>query len=379
MENGSAADCGGRSVLLQLQQALLPARLPQIDGLPLTARYLPGGAPDGLGGDWYDVIPLDGGTVALVVGDVAGGDTTAAVVMGQLRSAVRAYAVEGHPPGVVVSRANHFHLGLETGRLATLVYAMVHPAERIVTVVRAGHVPPLLATPAAEPSFLESTGGPPLGVRPGEVWRESTIQLPSGSTLVLYTDGLVRDEGSLDRGMRLLLDAVAGATPGEPEQVAETLARLVPEHPPDDAVLLVGHLSTDGLQAVTELRRTLAPTPESATVARWLVTDLLRDAVPDDPRDTASLLTTELVSNAIRHTRDELTLTVRLEGDTLRVGVSDSSHRRPQLVQVGERDTSGRGLHLVEALADRWGVDPDERGLGKTVWFELATAPRRPG
>ena len=81
------------------------------------------------------------------------------------------------------------------------------------------------------------------------------------------------------------------------------------------------------------------------------------------------------MSNAIRHTRDELVLTVRLAGGRLRVGVADSSHRRPQLVQVGKRDTSGRGLHLVEALADQWGVDPDGRGLGKTVWFELPAAP----
>ncbi len=377
MEDGTAADRGGRSVLLQLQRALLPARLPEIDGLPLTARYLPGGTPDGLGGDWYDVIPLGGGTAALVVGDVAGGDLTATVVMGQLRSAVRAYAVEGHPPAVVVSRANDFHLGLETGRLASVVYAMVHPVERIVTVVRAGHVPPLLATPLAGPCFLESVGGPPLGVRRGEVWRESTTQLAPGSTLVLYSDGLVRDEGSLDRGMGNLLAAVAdGGAADDPDRLVETLTRLVPERPPDDAVLLVGHLSADRLESVTELRRTLPPIAESATVARWLVTDLLRDAVPEDPRDTAALLTTELVSNAIRHTRDELTLTVRLEAGTLRVGVSDSSHRRPQLVQVGERDTSGRGLHLVEALAVRWGVDAEGRGMGKTVWFELDTAPR---
>lgn len=377
MEDGTAAYRGGRSALLQLQQALLPARLPEIDGLPLTARYLPGGTPDGLGGDWYDVVPLGGGTVALVVGDVAGGDTTATVLMGQLRSAVRAYAVEGHPPAVVVSRANDFHLGLETGRLATVVYAMVHPAERIVTVVRAGHVPPLLATPQAGPSFLESVGGPPLGVRPGEVWRESTTQLPLGSTLVLYSDGLVGDHGSLDRGMGHLLAAVAdGGAPDDPDRLAEILTRLVPERPPDDAVLLVGHLSADRLESVTELRRTLPPVPESATVARWLVTDLLRDVVPEDPRDTAALLTTELVSNAIRHTRDELTLTVRLEAGTLRVGVSDSSHRRPHLVRVGGRDTSGRGLHLVEALADRWGVDAEGRGMGKTVWFELDTTPR---
>jgi anti-sigma regulatory factor (Ser/Thr protein kinase) len=113
-------------------------------------------------------------------------------------------------------------------------------------------------------------------------------------------------------------------------------------------------------------------------VARWLVTDLLRNLVDRDTLDTAALLTTELVSNAIRQSRDELVITVGLAGGRVRVGVADSSHRRPQLVQVGSRDTSGRGLHLVEALADRWGVEPDNRGLGKTVWFELDVPPGHP-
>jgi anti-sigma regulatory factor (Ser/Thr protein kinase) len=240
-------------------------------------------------------------------------------------------------------------------------------------VVRAGHVPPVLAAPDAEPCFLDAIGGPPLGVRRGEVWRESTTQLPPGSTLVLYTDGLVRDEGSLGSGIGQLLTAIATGEPGAaPNDLAQRLVGLVPERAPDDTVLLVGQLSAERLDAVSELRRSLPPTPESASVARWLVHDLLSETVEPDARDTAALLTTELVSNAIRHTRDELVLTVHLAGGRLRVGVADSSHRRPQLVQAGGRDTSGRGLHLVDALADEWGVDPDDRGLGKTVWFELA-------
>jgi anti-sigma regulatory factor (Ser/Thr protein kinase) len=189
---------------------------------------------------------------------------------------------------------------------------------------------------------------------------------------VLYTDGLVRDLGSIEDGIGHVLTALAnGNLAPAPEEVADRLVELVPEHPADDTVLLIGQLSAERSDPVSELRRTLPPTPESATVARWLVTDLLRDTVEADTLDVAALLTTELVSNAIRHTRDELVLSVRLAGGRLRVGVADSSHRRPQLVQVGKRDTSGRGLHLVEALAAEWGVDPDERGLGKTVWFEL--------
>jgi anti-sigma regulatory factor (Ser/Thr protein kinase) len=367
---------GGGSALLQLQRALLPSPLPEVEGLPLSARYLPGGAPDRLGGDWYDVVPLEGGAVALMVGDVAGGDLLATALMARLSSAVRAYALEGHPPTVVVTRANDFHLGLGSERLATLAYAQVHPAERLMTLVRAGHVPPVLAAPDEPPCFLDGVGGPPLGVRHGEVWRESTTQLPPGSTLVLYTDGLVRDDGSLDARMGDMLTAIAeGGPTTAPDDLADVLAELVPERAPDDTVLLVGQLRAERLDPVSELRRALPPTPESATVARWLVTDLLRETVEPEALDITALLTTELVSNAIRHTRDELTLTVRLAGGRLRVGVSDSSHRRPQRVRAGGRDTSGRGLGLVEALADEWGVDPDERGLGKTVWFELAAGP----
>lgn len=366
-------DGGPEGPRLQLQRALLPGPLPTVAGLPLSARYFPAGSPDRIGGDWYDVIRVEGGAVALIVGDVAGADLEATALTAQLRGAVRAYALEGHPPAVVVTRTNDFCLGLGTGRQVSMAYALVHPEERIITVVRAGHLPPVLVTPGAAPCLLDGSGGPPLGVRSGEVWREATLQVEPGSALVLYTDGLLRDGGSAGAGLDRLLAAVGTAPIAGPDELAERLAELVEDPPPDDTVLLVGHLVGQGPGGST-LRRTLPPTAESASVARWLVTDLLKNLVDDDTRDTAALLTTELVSNAIRHTRDELVVSVRVTGGRLRVGVADSSHRRPQLVQVGRRDTSGRGLHLVDAMADRWGVDPDERGLGKTVWFELATA-----
>ncbi len=368
-------DGGSEGPRLQLQRALLPHHLPTVEELPVTARYFPAGSPDRIGGDWYDVIRVEGGAVALVVGDVAGTDLAATALTAQLRGAVRAYALEGHPPAVVMTRTNEFHLGLETGRLVSMAYALVHPDERIVTVVRAGHLPPLLATPGQPPCLLDEVGGPPLGVRSGEVWREATMQVEAGSALVLYTDGMLHDGGVLgaEAGLRRLLAAVGSDPIDGPDELADQLAALVHDPPPDDTVLLVGHLVGRGAAGST-LRRTLPPTAESAGVARWLVNDLLKNLVNEDTRDTAALLTTELVSNAIRHTREELVVSVRVAGGRLRIGVADSSHRRPQLVQVGRRDTSGRGLHLVDAMADRWGVDPDERGLGKTVWFELAAA-----
>ena len=362
---------------LQLQRALLPQRLPEIEGLPLTARYLPAGAPDRIGGDWYDAVQLDGGSVALVIGDVAGADLAAAALTAQLRGAVRAYTLEGHSPAAVVTRTNEFHLGLDTGRLVTLAYALVHPVQRIITIARAGHIPPVLAAPGEDPCLLDEAGGPPLGIRTGTAWRETTTQVPPGSALALFTDGLLRDGGQLgtEAGLQRVLDAVRDSPVGGPDQLADTLTDLVHGPPPDDTVLLVAQLLGDRASTGPTLRRMLPPTAESAGVARWLVTDLLRNLVDRETLDTAALLTTELVSNAIRQTREELVITVALAGDRMRVGVADSSHRRPQLVQVGSRDTSGRGLHLIEALADRWGVDPDDRGLGKTVWFELDVPP----
>jgi hypothetical protein len=238
-------------------------------------------------------------------------------------------------------------------------------------------VPPLLTGPDQEPCLLDGATGPPLGVRAGELWREVTTQVAPGSTVALFTDGLLRDGGQLgtEAGLRRVLDAVRDGPAGGPDQLVDTLARLVHGPASDDTVLLVGQLVGDRTDAGPTLRRTLPATAESASVARWLVTDLLRDLVDEDTLETAALLTTELVSNAIRQSREELLVTVRLAGGRVRVGVADSSHRRPQLVKVGSRDTSGRGLHLVEAMADRWGVEPDERGLGKTVWFELDLAP----
>jgi len=378
VDQQDAADSGD-TLQLRLQRALLPPRLPEVEGLPLTARYLPAGSPDRIGGDWYDVIPLEGGAVALVVGDVAGADLTAVVLTAQLRGAVRAYTLEGHSPAAVLTRINEFVIALDADRPVTLVYLLVHPAERILTVARAGHPPPLLTAPGNDPCLLDAAGGPPLGIYTGEVWREATTQVAPGSALILYTDGLLRggDRGlSAEEGLDRLVKRVGKEFPArEPDRLADLLAELVGDPPAEDAMLLVARLAGAERDPGSTLRRTLPPTAESASVARWLVNDLLGDLVDTDTRDTAALLTTELVSNAIRHTRDELVISVRLAAGRLRVGVSDSSHRRPQLVQVGGRDTSGRGLHLVEAMADTWGVDPDERGLGKTVWFELAVPP----
>jgi anti-sigma regulatory factor (Ser/Thr protein kinase) len=239
--------------------------------------------------------------------------------------------------------------------------------------VLAGHVPPLLSAPGQYPCLLDGATGPPLGVREGTVWREATTQVAPGSVLALFTDGLLRDGGQLgtDAGLRRMLDAVGDDRTGTPDELADLLTGLAHEPRPDDTVLLLGHLVADR-EAGPTLRRTLPSTAESASVARWMLNDLLRDLVDTDTLDAAGLLVTELVSNAIRQTGEELVVTVRLAGGRLRVGVADSSHRRPQLVKAGSRDTSGRGLHLVESMADRWGVEPDERGLGKTIWFELA-------
>src|SRR5205085_9225565 len=182
-----------------LQRALLPERLPDVTGLALAARYLPGAAGAEVGGDWYDVIPLSDGRVGIAMGDVVGRGIPAASLMGQLRNALRAYAIEGHGPAVVVERLDRLVQALSPGRMATLLYMVLEPDARSATFTNAGHLPPLLVEPGQAPRLLEAVRGVPLGVLPYATFEDAETRIEPASTLVLYTDGLVELRGvSLD-------------------------------------------------------------------------------------------------------------------------------------------------------------------------------------
>ena len=224
-----------------LQNALLPHRLPTMPGVRVTGRYLPGTRGMDIGGDWYDAIPTDDGVV-LVVGDVEGHNVAAAAAMGQLRSAVRAFASAGHRPSDVIDRTNRQLLDLDPGLLASCCYAQFHPRSGIVRIVRAGHLPPLLRLPDGHTEILDLPGGPLLGVTRAVDYPESELSLPPGSILALYTDGLIETrESEIGVGMDRLRTSLAHARVVSLEDLADALLRDAGQSPKrvDDIALLL--------------------------------------------------------------------------------------------------------------------------------------------
>lgn len=224
-----------------LQNALLPHRLPTMPGVRVTGRYLPGTRGMDIGGDWYDAIPTDRGIV-LVVGDVEGHNVAAAAAMGQLRSAVRAFASGGHRPSDVIASTNRLLLDLDPGLLASCCYVLLDPGSGVAHVVRAGHCPPLLRRPDGHTEILDLPGGPLLGVKRTVDYPESELILPPGSVLALYTDGLVETlESDIGVGMDRLRTSLAHAGVGSLEDLADTLLRDAGQSPnrTDDIALLL--------------------------------------------------------------------------------------------------------------------------------------------
>ncbi len=213
-----------------LQRSLLPERLPGLPGLEVAARYLPAAAEAEVGGDWYDVLTISGGRVGLVMGDIAGKGLAAASMVGRLRSALRAYALEGHSPELAVGRLNRLIWAeAQEGQMATLLFMVVDPAEGRVEWVNAGHPPPLLAMGSEPPRFLEGASSVPLGVLPFPSFRASSVEVDADSTVVLYTDGLIERPGeNIDLGLERLAKLVNGQR-GDPNALCDLLLKLA--HP----------------------------------------------------------------------------------------------------------------------------------------------------
>lgn len=232
--NQSLAD---RAATLALQRSLLPTRLPEVDGVDLSARYLPG-HHFGVGGDWYDVFVLPSGNLGVVVGDVSGHGLRSAVVMGRLRSALRAYALVEDDPARVLTFLNRKIQHFEAGNLATLLYAIISPARDQMIVSVAGHLPPILGVPTATPRLLDLPADLPVGVVDDTPRRSTTVQLPPVCTIVFYTDGLVERRGEvLDDGVRRLCGIIE---PGTAESVcAKVMAGMNVDSADDDIALLV--------------------------------------------------------------------------------------------------------------------------------------------
>ncbi len=360
-----------------LQRSLLPRKLPELPGCATVARYLPATAGLEVGGDWYDVIPLSDRHVALVIGDVQGHSAEAATIMGQIRTAIRAYAVEGHPPDVVVSHANRLLVGMETNAFATCCYVALDTEEGDAWVVRAGHLPPLLRDPDGDCGEVSAEGGPPLGVLADAEFPLTVVGLAAGSVLALLTDGLVESSSlHLDDGMRRVCQVLSATDPRDVDQLADAVISGADQREDDVAVLLLRY---DGLRA-RPLRAGWAVwrLPDAVMHARRFTARTLRSWNVTQQTDSVLLIVSELVTNALVHTQGEVRLDLTLAGERLRVAVSDSSPRAPvKPTSVDWEVTGGRGLLLVEAVSSSWGAVP--LSGGKQVWGEVVLAQRDSG
>ncbi|GHB65804.1 hypothetical protein GCM10010377_65750 [Streptomyces viridiviolaceus] len=352
-----------------LQRQLLPRRLPKLPGAVAVARYLPSTAGLELGGDWYDVIPLPDNHVALVIGDVQGHSAGAATLMGQMRTALRAYAVEGHPPDVVVSHANRLLTDMGTDLFATCAYVDLDMEEGSAWCVRAGHLPPVLRHPDGATEIAEVEGGPPLGVVAQADFPMSPLRLRPGTLIALTTDGLVESPGAdIDDGMDRFAHALAASDPAHLGLVADAL--LGNARRSDDVALLL--VRYDGM-ALRPLREswTVWRVPEAVRHARRFTRRTLRSwDVAEGDVDVVLLVVSELVTNALVHTDGKVRLDLTLVGGRLRVAVADASPRTPvKPTSIGWEATGGRGILLVEAMSAAWGTLPVSGG--KQVWSEI--------
>ncbi|AWW36115.1 SpoIIE family protein phosphatase [Streptomyces cadmiisoli] len=359
-----------------LQRSLLPRRLPELPGGTAVARYVPARSGLQVGGDWYDVIDLSAERVALVIGDVQGHSAGAATIMGQMRTAVRAYAVEGHPPDVVVSHANRLLVGMETDLFATCCYAELDMEEGNVLFVRAGHLSPLVRLPEGRTEEVQVEGGPPLGVLADAEYPMTAFELAPGAVLALVTDGLVESaELPLDEGMRRTGAALAAADPSDPGRMADALLGDAGRREDDVALLLLRY---DGMASrPTRAGWAVWRLPDAVMHARRFTARTLRRWQVEDGADAVLLVVSELVTNALIHTPGEVRVDLVLSGDRLRVSVTDSSPRAPaKPVIVDWESTGGRGLLLVEAVSESFGTVPVAGG--KQVWCEIVVRRSEP-
>ncbi|MER5904249.1 SpoIIE family protein phosphatase [Streptomyces mirabilis] len=372
---------------LILQRSLLPPGDPEASGLDIACRYLPGNAATEVGGDWFDVIELPGHRTALVVGDVMGRGLRAAVAMGELRTAVRTLALLDLEPAEVLSALDEIARGLGTPGgvqqatraarqprdadlsevyLATCVYAVYDSVTRRCTFANAGHLPPVLVEPGESALMLDVPPGMPLGVG-GEPFEEVEVELPEGALLALYTDGLVESrDHPLDEGLQAFVGALTDPSRPLEDVCDHVLNTLDTHHGEDDIALLMARVQ--GLPADSVGDWTLPREPRSVGRAREYARTQLTAWGLEPLVDTAELLVSELVTNALRYGEGEIRLRLLLDR-TLVCEVWDAGLVQPRRRRARDTDEGGRGLQLVGLLSASWGSRRTPRG--KTVWFEL--------
>ncbi|MEU9862133.1 SpoIIE family protein phosphatase [Streptomyces sp. NPDC047971] len=365
-----------RETAVTLQRSLLPQELEQPDDLRIAATYQPGGTDAAVGGDWYDVITLGAGRTALVIGDVMGRGVRAAAVMGQLRTAVRAYARLDLPPHEVLQLLDGLAAEIDASQIATCVYAVHDPNEGKLVYASAGHLPILVRDEDGTVRRAEDPTGPPLGTG-GWLHTSGTIALPPGSTAVLYTDGLVeRRREDIDEGVAALERALAGAL-GTPQVVCDRLLRslgVTAEHDDDVAVLVVQHPARKGADAELfhNAALELLGGVEAAPRARAFASGVLSSwRFPVELRDLGVLATSELVANSLKHGTPPMRLRLRRTDRRLIIEVTDGDDHLPRRRRAETEDEAGRGISIIATIASSWGSRRTPGG-GKAVWCEFA-------
>ncbi|MFJ9745495.1 phosphatase [Streptomyces sp. WAC 01325] len=407
-----------RATALTLQRSLLPREAPRQSAVDVAYRYLPAGSESGVGGDWYDVIPLSGARVALVVGDVVGHGIRAAATMGRLRTAVRTLADIDLPPDellthlddVVLRLANEASSDPDTGpeadvgrdNGATCLYAVYDPVALRCTLARAGHVPPVVVVRDGTADVLELPPGPPLG-RGGLPFETMEVDLPEGSLIALCTDGLIEartparatgevpsapatvtedpapvmpsDDSApdIDAGLATLRQVLARPASSLEAACDSVLEALLPSRPDDDVALLLARTRSLGADRVATWE--LEADPAVVGRARSDVSRKLTDWGLEELAFVAELVVSELVTNAIRYGRPPIRLRL-IHDRSLLCEVSDAGSTTPHLRRARVFDEGGRGLLLVAQLAGQWGTRHARRG--KTVWAELSETAEFP-
>ncbi|MEU2618937.1 SpoIIE family protein phosphatase [Streptomyces sp. NPDC007157] len=370
-----ASERSQRETAVTLQRSLLPQELEQPDDLRIAATYQPGGTEAAVGGDWYDVITLGGGRTALVIGDVMGRGVRAAAVMGQLRTAVRAYARLDLPPHEVLQLLDGLATEIDANQIATCAYAIHDPNEGRLVYASAGHLPILVRDENGSVLRTDEPTGPPLGTG-GWIHTSGSVPLGPGSTAVLYTDGLVeRRNEDLDEGIAALERALAGAT-GTPQVVCDRLVRsagVTADHDDDVAVLVLQHPARTGpdgelfRNAALELLGGVEAAPRARAFASGVLTSW---RFPVELHDLGVLATSELVANSLQHGTPPMRLRLRRTDRRLIIEVTDGDDHLPRRRRAEPGDESGRGIAIVATIASGWGSRRTPGG-GKAVWCEF--------
>ncbi|MFD9216745.1 SpoIIE family protein phosphatase [Streptomyces sp. NPDC059544] len=366
-----------RTTTMTLQRSLLPHTLPDQPALDIATRYLPAGTEAGVGGDWFDVIPLSGARVALVVGDVVGHGIRASATMGRLRTAVRTLADVDLPPDELLTRLDDLILHLSTdessasadtttGIGTTCLYAIYDPISRELTHARAGHPPPAAATPDGDVYFLDTPAGPPLGLG-GLPFETTTTTLDEGTLLAFYTNGLLNPrETDIDQTLDTLFTALARPSSGLEATCDRILSSLLTHPPTDDIALLIAR--TKALLPQRVATWTLPHDPAVVIEARHRTTEQLTGWGLLDAVFITELIVSELVTNAIRYGKPPIQLRLIHTDTTLTTEVTDYSSTSPHLRHAHTYDENGRGLYLIAQLTQRWGTR--HTPTSKTIWTE---------